>query len=192
VLTATLLGIAQGGWISGQMFDLTSSCRAAYVNSVLWNLMNLSIVSWLQGRLRRPAVAPGEIASACGPDRFRATTPSMRAGWSSRPRLAAAFQMPCISRMSRSATLPPVRVAPETKASIEAVLRESESMMQFIENAVCREAQFCAEQNAAVARAKKALRRADKGAGLMTAEDFPAGMEQRAKAARADQELLRA
>jgi hypothetical protein len=54
-------------------------------------------------------------------------------------------------------------------------------LTQFIENAVCREAQFRTEQNAAVARAKKALRSADKGAGLMTAEDFLAGMEQRAQ-----------
>jgi hypothetical protein len=83
--------------------------------------------------------------------------------------------------MSRSATLPPIRVEPKTKASLEAVLREGESLTQFIENAVCREAQFRTEQNAAVARAKKALRNADKGAGLMTAEDFLAGMEQRAK-----------
>lgn len=83
--------------------------------------------------------------------------------------------------MSRSATLPPIRVEPQTKASLEAVLREGESLTQFIENAVCREAQFRTEQNAAVARAKKALRNADKGAGLMTAEDFLAGMEQRAK-----------
>lgn len=88
-----------------------------------------------------------------------------------------------IRRMSRSATLPPIRVAPETKASVEAVLREGESMTQFIENAVCREAQFRAEQNAAVARAKKALRSADKGMGLIAAESFLAGMEQRAKAA---------
>lgn len=85
--------------------------------------------------------------------------------------------------MSRSATLPPIRIAPETKASIEAVLREGESLTQFIENAVCREAEFRADQNAAVARAKKALRSADKGVGLMTAEDFLAGMEQRAEAA---------
>lgn len=85
--------------------------------------------------------------------------------------------------MSRSATLPPIRVAPETKASVEAVLREGETMTQFIEKAVCREARFRAEQNAAVARAKKALRRADKGEGLMAAEAFLAGMEQRAKAA---------
>ena len=83
--------------------------------------------------------------------------------------------------MSRSATLPPIRVEPKTKASLEAVLREGESLTQFIENAVCREAQFRTEQNAAVARAKKALRNADKGAGLMTAEDFLAAMEQRAK-----------
>lgn len=85
--------------------------------------------------------------------------------------------------MSRSATLPPIRVAPETKASVEAVLREGESMTQFIENAVCREAKYRAEQNAAVTRAKKALRSADKGMGLLTAEGFLAGMEQRAEAA---------
>jgi hypothetical protein len=83
--------------------------------------------------------------------------------------------------MSRSATLPPIRVAPETKASLEAVLREGESLTQFIENAVCREAEFRAEQNAAVARAKKALRSADKGVGLLAVEDFSAGMARRAK-----------
>jgi hypothetical protein len=96
---------------------------------------------------------------------------------------ADVLQMLYIHSMRRSATLPPIRVAPETKASLEAVLRKGESLTQFIENAVCREAEFRAEQNAAVARAKKALRRADKGVGLITAEDFLAGMEQRAKAA---------
>lgn len=85
--------------------------------------------------------------------------------------------------MSRTATLPPIRIAPETKASLEAVLREGESLTQFIEKAVCREAEYRAEQSAAVARAKKALRSVDKGIGLMTADDFLAGMEQRAKAA---------
>lgn len=85
--------------------------------------------------------------------------------------------------MNRSATLPPIRIAPETKASLEAVLREGESLTQFIENAVRREAEFRAEQNAAVARAKKALRSADKGVGMITAEDLLAGMALRAKAA---------
>jgi hypothetical protein len=86
--------------------------------------------------------------------------------------------------MSRSATLPPIRVAPETKASVEAVLREGETLTQFIENAICREAEFRSEQNAAVARAKKALRNAERGIGLMSAEELMKGMEQRAEAAR--------
>ena len=91
--------------------------------------------------------------------------------------------------MSRSATLPPIRVAPETKASLEAVLRKGESLTQFIEQAVCREAEFRAEQNAAVARARKALRAANKGAGLVSADEVLAGMQQRAETA---QERIRA
>ena len=79
--------------------------------------------------------------------------------------------------------MPPIRVVPETKAKLEAVLLEGESLTQFIENAVCREAEFRAEQNAAVARAKKALRSADASEGLLTTDDFLTGMEQRAKAA---------
>jgi hypothetical protein len=105
------------------------------------------------------------------------------ADWSTLARLVDVFQVLYILSMSRSATLPPIRVAPETKARLEAVLREGESLTQFIENAVCREAEFRAEQNAAVARAKKALRSADRGAGLLTAEDFLAGMARRAKVA---------
>jgi hypothetical protein len=85
--------------------------------------------------------------------------------------------------MSRSATLPPIRVTPETKARLEAALREGESLTQFIEGAVCREAEFRAEQSAATARATKALRSADEGVGLITADDFLAGMGQRAQAA---------
>ncbi|HET9820719.1 MAG TPA: YlcI/YnfO family protein [Burkholderiaceae bacterium] len=91
--------------------------------------------------------------------------------------------------MSRTATLPPIRVAPETKARLEAVLRKGESLTQFIEQAVCREAEFRAEQNAAVARARKALRAANKGAGLVSADGFLAGMQQRAETA---QERIRA
>lgn len=97
--------------------------------------------------------------------------------------MIGAFQMLYTVFMSRSATLPPIRVAPETKTSVEAVLREGESLTQFIENAVRREAEFRVEQNAAVARAKKALRCADKGVGLIGAEDFLAGMHKRAKTA---------
>jgi hypothetical protein len=87
--------------------------------------------------------------------------------------------------MSRTATLPSIRIAPETKARLEAVLRKGESLTQFIESAVSREAEFRAEQNAAVARARKALRSADKGVGLLTAEEFLTGIQARAEAAQA-------
>ena len=53
VLTATLLGMALGGWLSGEIFDLTGSYRAAFVNGLLWNFINVSIVLWLLWRMRR-------------------------------------------------------------------------------------------------------------------------------------------
>jgi hypothetical protein len=44
---ATLLGMALGGWMSGALFDLTGSYRAAFVNGLIWNLLNMSIALWL-------------------------------------------------------------------------------------------------------------------------------------------------
>src|SRR5919197_6431624 len=44
VLMATLFGMALGGWMSGAIFDLTGSYRAAFANGLLWNLVNVSIV----------------------------------------------------------------------------------------------------------------------------------------------------
>jgi hypothetical protein len=85
--------------------------------------------------------------------------------------------------MPRTATLPPIRIAPETKSRLEAVLRDGESLTQFIESAVCKEAEYRAEQAAAIARAKRAQRAADKGTGLVTAEAFFAEMRQRGDAA---------
>ena len=55
VLMATLLGMALGGWMSGAIFDLTGSYRAAFVNGLAWNLLNVSIVVWLLLRARRGA-----------------------------------------------------------------------------------------------------------------------------------------
>jgi MFS family permease len=55
VLLATLLGMALGGWMSGALFDLTGSYRAAFVNGLIWYLLNASIALWL---LMRTAGGP--------------------------------------------------------------------------------------------------------------------------------------
>jgi len=47
VLMATLFGMALGGWMSGALFDVTGSYRAAFVNGLIWNLLNVSIALWL-------------------------------------------------------------------------------------------------------------------------------------------------
>jgi MFS family permease len=47
VLMATLAGMSFGGWASGVIFDLTGSYQAAFVNGVVWNLLNVAIVGWL-------------------------------------------------------------------------------------------------------------------------------------------------
>jgi MFS family permease len=53
VVSATIFGMAFGGYFSGVIFDLTSSYRMAFLNGVLWNALNFSIVSWLFWRRRR-------------------------------------------------------------------------------------------------------------------------------------------
>lgn len=53
VLMATLLGMALGGWLSGLVFDHTGSYRAAFLNGLGWNLMNVVIMVWLLQRTRR-------------------------------------------------------------------------------------------------------------------------------------------
>jgi MFS family permease len=58
VIMSTILGMALGGWMSGAIFDLTGSYRAAFLNGVLWNVLNLGIAVWLLLRSRpRPAYA---------------------------------------------------------------------------------------------------------------------------------------
>ena len=54
-LMATLIGMALGGWMSGVIYDLTQSYQAAFVNGILWNLLNVSIVGWLLFRRERIA-----------------------------------------------------------------------------------------------------------------------------------------
>lgn len=50
VLMATLLGMALGGWLSGAVFDWTGSYRAAFLNGIGWNFLNLAVVGFLLHR----------------------------------------------------------------------------------------------------------------------------------------------
>ena len=59
-LMATIVGMALGGWMSGEIFDLTGSYRAAFANGIPWNVLNAGIVFFLllrQQRRRQFAVA---------------------------------------------------------------------------------------------------------------------------------------
>jgi MFS family permease len=56
VLMATLVGMALGGWMSGVIYDITGSYRAAFANGLAWNVLNgllaASLLLW-----RRHAIA---------------------------------------------------------------------------------------------------------------------------------------
>jgi MFS family permease len=56
VLMATLFGMALGGWMSGVLFDMTGSYRAAFLNGMGWNLLNAAIAAGLLYRSRSRAV----------------------------------------------------------------------------------------------------------------------------------------
>jgi MFS family permease len=53
VIMCTILGMALGGWLSGVIFDLTGSYQIAFLNGLGWNLVNVSIMTWLLIRSRQ-------------------------------------------------------------------------------------------------------------------------------------------
>lgn len=55
VMMMTLLGMALGGWISGVIFDMTGSYRAAFANGIAWNALNFAIALFLLSRSRLSA-----------------------------------------------------------------------------------------------------------------------------------------
>jgi MFS family permease len=52
VIMATMMGMALGGWMSGKIFDWTGSYQAAFINGIVWNILNLIIVVYLYRRSR--------------------------------------------------------------------------------------------------------------------------------------------
>ncbi|MAY87046.1 MAG: MFS transporter [Pseudooceanicola sp.] len=59
VLMMTILGMALGGWMSGWIYDVTGSYHMAFLNGVLWNVVNIAIIGvlLLRSRPRIPRAA---------------------------------------------------------------------------------------------------------------------------------------
>ncbi|QGZ34739.1 MFS transporter [Stappia indica] len=58
VITATIVGMALGGWMSGWIYDLTASYQAAFLNGIAWNMLNIAVIVLIllkSGRPRRLA-----------------------------------------------------------------------------------------------------------------------------------------
>ena len=47
VIFMTVIGMSIGGWMSGKIFDITNSYTLGFLNSVFWNLINISIVLFI-------------------------------------------------------------------------------------------------------------------------------------------------
>lgn len=67
VMTMTIIGMALGGWLSGAIYDATGSYRAAFLNGIAWNVLNILIVLFILGSVaRRPGPEPQAVT---GPSR---------------------------------------------------------------------------------------------------------------------------
>ncbi len=53
VIFATIVGMALGGWMAGWIHDVTGGYRAAFLNGILWNGMNIAIMAALFMATRR-------------------------------------------------------------------------------------------------------------------------------------------
>ena len=47
IIFATVIGMSLGGWLSGEIYDYTNSYKLAFLNGILWNVINLSIMIYL-------------------------------------------------------------------------------------------------------------------------------------------------
>lgn len=50
VMMMTVLGMALGGWMSGWIFDVSGSYQFAFMNGILWNVLNMGILVMLLWR----------------------------------------------------------------------------------------------------------------------------------------------
>ncbi|WP_120503275.1 CynX/NimT family MFS transporter [Sulfitobacter mediterraneus] len=62
VMMATIMGMALGGWLSGQIYDLSGSYHLAFINGIFWNGLNIAIMLWLLLR-SKPRAPRGAVAA---------------------------------------------------------------------------------------------------------------------------------
>jgi hypothetical protein len=79
----------------------------------------------------------------------------------------------------RSATFPPIRVEPAVRAEVEAVLREGETLTQFIQEAVVAAAAWRRMQFEFVARGEAAIARWKHKGGGRGADEVMADLQAR-------------
>ncbi|MET0542340.1 MAG: YlcI/YnfO family protein [Variovorax sp.] len=79
----------------------------------------------------------------------------------------------------KTAQLPPVRVEPAVRAEIESVLRQGETLSQFVENAAVQAAQRRRSQQEFLERGRDSLKRAEKTGQYYSAKDALDAMQGR-------------
>jgi hypothetical protein len=84
----------------------------------------------------------------------------------------------------RTATFPPIRVEPEVRAEVEAVLRDGETLTQFIEEAVVSAAAWRRSQAEFVKRGETAVERWKREGGGYKADDVMADLQARLDSAK--------
>jgi MFS family permease len=62
VMMATIMGMALGGWLSGQIYDLSGSYHLAFINGIFWNGLNIAIMLWLLLR-SKPRAPRGAVTA---------------------------------------------------------------------------------------------------------------------------------
>lgn len=84
----------------------------------------------------------------------------------------------------KSSTLPSVRVEPEVRSHVEAVLQAGESLSEFVENAVLQAVQQRSQQSEFVNRGLASLAKAHQDGKYISSEDVLAQLRRRTAAAR--------
>ena len=57
IIFFTIIGMSIGGWMSGKIYDYTNSYSLGFLNSIIWNLLNVMIMSYLFVSFKRSKVS---------------------------------------------------------------------------------------------------------------------------------------